>query len=426
MAEIQPFRGIRYNPEVVGDLSAVTSPPYDVLTPEECEALRQLSPYNVIRLILGPSGDDEGNPQPYLEAGRLWRTWQEQGVLIADERPCLYLIQQEFHWDGRAHKRRGLVCLVKLHDYADGVILPHERTFPKHKRDRYRLMEATRANLDSVFGLYDEERHSISDLLAEGCRSGPVAASRNGDERNTVWRVEDAALINELTDALAHEPIVIADGHHRYETALAYRVDQFMKTGVRSVALDYVMMTLSSVRDPGVLALPTHRVVSAPAGMPLPPIITEPCAALVSSLAFCYHVDECASASHLLEALREAAEQQQRAFGVYLGPRSCLLVRTRSSAPTDPAEDMDVLREDILDRLPDLLGYPSLDVSYTQSAAAAVAKVDAGAAVAALLVNPVPVADVFRTALRGKRMPEKSTYFYPKLRSGLVMRSLDL
>jgi uncharacterized protein (DUF1015 family) len=124
--------------------------------------------------------------------------------------------------------------------------------------------------------------------------------------------------------------------------------------------------------------------------------------------------------------LREAAEQQQRAFGVYLGPRSCLLARTRSSAPTDPAEDMDVLREDILDRLPDLLGYPSLDVSYTQSAAAAVAKVDAGAAVAALLVNPVPVADVFRTALRGKRMPEKSTYFYPKLRSGLVMRSLDL
>jgi len=418
-----PFRAVMYNPAKVGDLGAVTSPPYDVLSPEDCRRLREKHPRNVIRLILGPH-TGEGNGR-YEEAGRTWREWLADGTLLVDERPALYLYQQDFQWESRRYRRRGLVCLVRLQGYEDGVILPHERTFPSHKQDRYRLLEATRANLDSVFGIYDEERGVVSELVGQACGAQPILQAEADGETHTVWRIDDAELVREITLALAHEPIVIADGHHRYETALTYRMNHFLGGGRGRSAADYVLMTLSSARDPGLLVLPTHRLVKVPEGVVCRTTAVRLAEALAESLAFAYDVVECVSVDHLRQHLRDAAASRTRAFGVYLGPDVCVLLRWRSSAPSDPAEDMYALRRDVLDPIPDLLGCPAVELAYTQSALEAAEAVSSGQAALAVLVNPVPVADVFRTALTGRRLPEKSTYFHPKLRSGILMRSLE-
>lgn len=423
MADLTPFRAVMYNPAKVGDLGAVTAPPYDVLSPEDCRKLRDRHPRNVIRLILGPHlGEDNGR---YEEAGRTWREWLADGTLLVDERPAFYLYQQDFEWERRRYRRRGLVCLVRLQAYEDGVILPHERTFPSHKQDRYKLLEATRANLDSVFGIYDEERGVVSELVAQACGAEPVLQAEADGERHTVWRIDDPGLVQEITLALAHEPIVIADGHHRYETALAYRMNHFLRGGQVGSAADYVLMTLTSARDPGLLVLPTHRLVKLPAGVSCRLSPSQLADALAENLAFAYDVEECLSLDHLSQQLRDAGAARSRAFGVYMGADVCILLRWRSSAPSDPAEDMDILRKDVVDLIADVLECPSPELAYTQSTSEAAEAVRSGEALLAVLVNPVPVADVFRTALAGRRLPEKSTYFHPKLRSGILMRSLE-
>jgi uncharacterized protein (DUF1015 family) len=422
LAVIQPFRAVRYNPEKVKDLGAVTAPPYDVLSAEDCERLRQRHPYNVIRLILGPQLDSSDDKR-YEEAARTWRRWLADGILITESEPALYVCQQEFEWEGRSYRRKGLVCLVRLEPYENKVILPHEHTFPSHKRDRYKLLEATKANLDSVFGIYDEERGCVSDLLGQAASGTPMMVAEADGEVHQIWRLSDPLLIREVADALAHEPIVIADGHHRYETALAYKLDQFVKSGVRMPALDYVLMTLCSVRDPGLLVLPTHRIVALPPGINIAPDVVV--SKLVEGLAFGYDAEECVSVDHLLENLKENSRRGFRAFGVYVGAGNCYMVKSKGAVSSYPSEDMDALAKDVIERLPDLLGVSSVNLGYTQSASQAVREVDSGKAVMAILVNPVPVSEVFSAAVSGRRMPEKSTYFYPKLRSGLLMRSLD-
>ncbi|MGQ9523583.1 MAG: DUF1015 family protein [Armatimonadota bacterium] len=423
MADLAPFRAVMYNPRKVGDLGAVTAPPYDVLSPEDCLELRRKHALYLIGLILWPYlGEDNGR---YEEAGRTWRRWLSDGTLVVDERPAFYLYQQDFGWEGRRYRRRGLVCLVRLHSYEDGVILPHEQTIASHKQDRYKLLEATRANLDSVFGVYDEQRGVVSELVAQASTSEPILSVEADGETHTVWRIDNPSLIMEITLALAHEPIVIADGHHRYETALTYRMNHFLDGRERQLAADYVLMTLCSAKDPGLLVLPTHRVVKLSEGAVRSVSPVQLAERLAESLAFAYDVEECLSLDHLCQHLRDASVSRSRAFGVCLAPDVFVLLRWRSSAPSDPAEDIDVLRRDVLGLLPDLIGCPSIELAYTQSASQAAAEVYSEKAVMAVLVNPVPVADVFRTALTGRRLPEKSTYFHPKLRSGLIMRSLE-
>src|SRR5581483_11150805 len=215
---VRPLAGVRYDTTKVGDPGNVLAPPYDVISPSDQDALHARSPYNVIRLIL-PRDPDRG-----AAAGRQLRAWMASGVLVHDPEPALYLYSQRFSLpDGTTRRRDGVICLLQLEDFARGVVRPHERTLPGPKADRLRILRATGANLSPIFGLYARPGERVRDLLGGAALRAPVLAVQDWHQ---LWRVTDAGAIARFTEALAAESVIIADGHHRYETALAYRDEQ--------------------------------------------------------------------------------------------------------------------------------------------------------------------------------------------------------
>jgi uncharacterized protein (DUF1015 family) len=359
MAEVKPFRAVRYSDQA-GSLDVLVAPPYDVISPEEREELRARSPHNVVHLTLP---DDE------VEAGRLWAEWRRDGVLTDDEEPsCWWLSQDYVGPDGIARTREGLVAALRIEPYENRVILPHERTHRGPKEGRLRLLRETRAQLEPLFFLYE----------------GPPPASR--PEREPDLRVEGVRLwriaSNGAAEAFAPRQLLIADGHHRYETALAYHEED----GTAESA--YVLAALVSLEDPGLMIFPTHRVF---AREPAEPLATE---------------ERLPDAESAMAALNELP--RERAAAVVYRPGDAELA-------VDGEGELDV-------RLVDRLGHEG--ISYTPDWQEAVHAVDCGEAAVAVLMRPTRIEDVFAVAQRGETMPQKSTYFYPKLVSGLLFLAL--
>ena len=397
MATISPLRAVRYDTARSGGLRDVIAPPYDVISADEQAALYDRSPYNVVRLILA-------RETPRAEAAaRALAAWVGQGVLARDAGPALYLYRQTFHVAGLGERtREGVLCRLQLERFESGLVRPHERTFPGPKADRLALLRATGAYLSPIFGLYAGAGASLRDVFAAVARTPPLEDVReSGGEVHRVWRIAEPATIEAIVRTLAPESILIADGHHRYETALTHRDEG---------GPAHVLAYLADMHDAGLVILPTHRLVPGP--LPLAP------AALADRLGEGFVVEP-----RPLERPRGAgeidcilADRQLR-----LRPRPGLVAALERLPAPLRSLDVTLFQRGILEPI---LGLETHGLTFTHDDAEAVAAVP-GRAAAAFLVNPPSIEAVRAVCLAGEVMPEKSTYFYPKLADGLVFDLFD-
>jgi uncharacterized protein (DUF1015 family) len=424
VAEVRPFRGLRYRADASSDLAPVLCPPYDVIAPAEADALRAVSPHNAIHLELPV---DQGATDRYTAAAASLAAWQAAGVLVREERPAWYAVEEEFAWGGQPHRRRGVLVLVRLAPWEDDVVLPHERTLAGPKADRLALLEACATNLSPVFLLHPPRPAAEDALWRAGAARPPLAEATLGPaDRLRLWAIEADA--TDWGAALADARLYVADGHHRYETALRYRDERQRTSGQVPVGADYVLAYLVSTADPGLLLLPTHRCAPAD-GVDL--------AALEALLAERFSVETVppragdGAAPTAALARVAAAASVGTALGIYT-PGNLRIARPREAAlqllPAERApawRALDVAQADSLLFQP-LLGSDAAErLTYTRDAAEALGRVDDGAAAFAVLLNPLGAGQMAAVAEAHERMPQKSTYFYPKLPTGLLFHRLD-
>lgn len=416
MADVQPFRALHYDLERTGGLQAVAAPPYDVIDADQRAALVARSPYNVVEVDLpvDPAGGD-----PYAHAAEMLSAWQDEGVLVRDDAPALWALEQDYTGpDGQRRTRRGFFARVRVEDYGPGRIRPHERTHPGPKEDRLRLTRATRANLSPIFSLYDDPEGAAWGALAPHTEADPWGEVT--DEDGTVhrlWRVDDADTGAAVTEALAGVELLIADGHHRYETARVYQ----QETG--DPGAGWVLMCLVALQDPGLTVFPTHRLLTE---------LDEDKRARLHQV-----LGEDFTAAPI-----DAAELEPTGGGSvrmgYLdadGPRM-LTLRDPSVADAalpgkpEPYRELDTaVLEGVV--LRGALGMSEDDIShlhgldYARDTAQARERVERGEADAAFFMRGTPVSQVRAVAAAGESMPPKSTYFFPKVLTGMVFNPLD-
>jgi uncharacterized protein (DUF1015 family) len=367
---LKPFRALRYDPGTVGPLDAVVSPPHDVVTPDRREALVTASPYNAVRLL---------NPESPAEAARLIGAWRDEGVLVRETEPAVWILEETFPGlDGGTRTRRGLVARVELLPYSNGQVLPHERTFERQKDARLELLRAVRMKLSPVFLVHEGASPAIPE------RAPDMEATLDG-VTSRVWRIAGDDAIAEALGRVDGR-LLIADGHHRYETALAYHEEQGTEES------GYVLSTLVSRDDDGLEILPTHRLVSGE-----PPEL---------------------DGSFRLTDIEPSAEAGTAALAGLDRDHPAFVLLRRDSAQLAESEGAE-LDTAVIDRL------PLEDVRYTPSAVAAEEAVRGGRADAAFLVRAPTLDQVTAVARAGELLPEKTTYFFPKLTSGLVFSPFD-
>lgn len=435
MADVRPFRALRYDPAVAGDPARLIAPPYDVIGPEEQRRLYAASPYNVVRLEYGEerAGDAPGHDR-YARAAADLRRWREEGALVLDEHPRFYVYEQEFTHEGR-RRRRALLAVVRLEPWERGVILPHERTLPRPKEDRLRLLRSVRTNVSPVFGLY-RNRSALGELIEP--EGSPLLEATTPDGQRHRLLVVPHDRERAIREAFASRAIYIADGHHRYETALAYR-DERRAQATRWTGEEpenFVLMALVAADDSGLVVLPTHRLLR-------PPVVPHDLAARLSRF---FDIEDVTPKSWdgtaLLRLLARlaAAGRETVAFGALgLEEQRYHLLRLLSFEAVEPLLppdkpavwrrlDVAVLQHVVLKAC---LGIDESAVaagevvSYTEDAEQARAAVERGRARLAFLLNPTPVDQILAVADAGERMPQKSTYFYPKLATGLALYAFE-
>jgi uncharacterized protein (DUF1015 family) len=439
MSRVFAFRGVRYAPAAAPDLAALLCPPYDVISPEEQRQLEARSPLNAVHLELPE--DAPGQPgSRYAQAAERWRAWQRDGILRRDSSPSFTLHATDFLHAGQAHTRRDLLAAVPVEPWASGspgAIRPHEQTMASPKADRLALLEATHANLSPLWLLHREPASALEAAWAAAEARPPAAEFGLGDERHRLWLVDEPETVAAIEASFAAEvtSLYVADGHHRYETALAFRA----QAGENCPGAGRVLAVLTRATDPGLVVLPTHRLLRH-----LDPSVTPEELETRWSDVFHYEYypvwDE-APPDQIDALLRQLASQGRAAptFGV-LGPGAAdlfglLELRGRKPPPgalppghSEAWQNLDVvlLQALVIDPLVAETGRPREEVlSYTRDPYAAFAAVRGRQADMALFVNPTPVDQVLAVADAGDRLPEKSTYFYPKPPTGLVMRDLD-
>jgi uncharacterized protein (DUF1015 family) len=438
MPGLLPFRGIRYAARAPV-LSSLISPPYDCISAEELEVLAARNPHNVVHLILGKERPGDGAEEnKYVRSARWFREWLDKGILKQDPRPAIYPLEQTFEAPGgRQLTRRGLIAAIRLHDFKDGVIVPHESTVPATKANLLELLKNAGANLSPILGLYPDPRNEAIGALAAAVAVDPVAEADSDDRvHHRLWRVEDPHVIAAVQRVLADRRVLIADGHHRYEAALAYR--DFVDFRMPGLSPDgghrYILMFLCSMSDPGMLIYPMHRLV----GMPD-----------LDLLGFLASLERFFTVETLLEDVRRPAG---RAWAIsrlaeHLGKSTAFVLVSAS----DRKARILTLRDDV-----DLgeVGFPksenlrALDVTvlhslvfrallrlspdseeqavrFVKDAGEAVTRVLSGETTFAFLVNPTPMWQVQAVGEAGETMPQKSTSFHPQIPSGLVFRKID-
>lgn len=406
MAEIRPLNAIHYAPGV--DLDAVVAPPYDVIDDEQRAALLARSPHNVVEIDL-PIGDE-----PYEHAAQTLAAWLAEGVLVRDDEPAIWALTQEYtDPDGTRRTRSGFFAAVKVEDYGPGRIRPHERTHPGPKEDRLRLTRATRANLSPIFSLYSGT--SAWDAIAPHLTSAPFGETTDPDGTvNRLWRVADADTITTVTSALASAELLIADGHHRYETARVYAEEQ------GTPEAGWVLMCLVALEDPGLSIFPTHRLVRGRG--------TVRYENLATTLRANFQVAE-ATEDDLAPPPTDGPMQLGYLDSHFQRPLRLTFV---GDTPTDlqgPLADLDTaVLEQLLLKGPLELTDSDIshlhDFGYARDREQAIALVRSGAFDVAFLLRPTPVEQVRAVAAAGQSMPPKSTYFFPKVPTGLVLNPL--
>jgi uncharacterized protein (DUF1015 family) len=423
VADVRPFRALRYAPHL--DFAAAISPPFDVISPDQQRALHERAPYNAVHIELAET--DRGGR--YQRAASALHGWLRDGTLQLDEAPAFYLYDQTFERDGKSYTRRLLFARLRLEPWDKGIVLPHEQTFGAPKEDRMRLLRAIRTNTSPVFLIYRDHDQQIDSVLQSSAAS--LVADFTGDDgqQHLLHRLDDPRILDALTAAFEIEVLYIADGHHRYETALAYRDECRAAASAWSgdEPENFAMVALASARDAGLLVLPIHRVTTG--GRPLGEALDR----LASSFA----VEKHTSLESLTSVL--AAHRDDTAFGLISADADELLlltVKDRSAVDSLlPQERSDAWRS--LDYaianhaiLKHGLGLTDEQMSdyetlwFTEDANEAFHDIRSGRARYAVLMNPVAVERVLDVADSGERMPQKSTFFYPKVPTGLVFNPL--
>ena len=439
MAEVIPFKGVLYNPKLIADMADVVTPPYDVISPREQEEFYGRHANNVIRLILGkPEQGDQDQTDIHRRAGQYFRRWMETGVLEQDPEAAFYLTSVTFSYGGERISRFGIIGRVRLEPFEKGIVLPHERTFSKVKSERLQLMKACHTNFSPIFGLY-ADGNGILKKIAETARTQKpdmdFVDSKGLGHR--LWRLLDKELQNHVRASLNDQCIYIADGHHRYETALNYRdwVRDNTADFDSNHPANFVMMSLSSLNDPGMVILPAHRLLK---DIPAPDMdsLMEKAAAYFDIRSYVMDGDPVRCVADFDETL--AAHADGNAIGLYMKHRPVLnILVLRSGVMKRLFEDElpDALRDldvNVLTRLlmTELMGFDQerLDdatkIGYATTSQAAVQAVQEDQADMAFILNPTKIEQVQRVSREGLIMPRKSTYFYPKVGSGLVFNLL--
>ena len=415
MARISPLHALHYDVARTGGLAPVAAPPYDVIDPEQRSALLARSPYNVVAIDLpeDPTGGDQ-----YAHAANTLRDWREEGVIVADEQPALWALEQDYTGpDGRRRTRHGIFARVRVEEYGPGRIRPHERTHPGPKEDRLRLTRATRANLSPIFSLYDGDAWPALEQHLEA----PLFAELTDDDgtANRLWRVADPGAIAAVQEALAPAELLIADGHHRYETARVY-AEEIGGDGPHR----HVLMCLVSLADPGLTIFPTHRLLTG--------LDDERRVALREAIRRDWDVEEIAE-----DALEPAPDGRVRIGYLDAHHGRALRLTLKDPAIADAAlpgkppayRRLDTAVTEAL-LLEGALGMTEDDIShlrgldYARDTDQARARVESGEVEAAFFMSSTPVDRVRDVAAAGVNMPPKSTYFFPKVLTGMIFNPL--
>ena len=436
MAVVKPFRGLRYNLDSVSDLSAVITPPYDVISPAEQLRYHKINPYNVVRLdyALDQPDDTPGNNK-YTRAADYVKQWLDEGILVREERPALYLVQHRFTYNDRVYNRLSLMARVKLEDLTTGCIRPHEKTMSKPREDRMRLLKACNANFSPIMVLFRYKPQGFEELFADIIkRPAPQAVDKDG-VKFAMWTISDKSTIAKVSRLLADKMLYIADGHHRYETALNYSLQRHAAnpSDGDDAPYNYVMMTITPAEDPNLLMLPTHRLIKG--------LKQNTLTALKGVLTEYFDTETLAPLSDPAASLKQwlATLQKNRAtcFGLYGldGNKFCILrakkgvnIKVDSEAGDDAVSSLDVaiLHRLILRRILKI-DSPKLEeecLEYTRDGVEAIKRVNKGDHQISFFLNPTPISGMLAVADAKLRMPQKSTYFYPKTPTGLVMNPL--
>ncbi|MDO8142410.1 MAG: DUF1015 domain-containing protein [Candidatus Brocadiales bacterium] len=437
MAIIKPFQGLRYNQDVIADMSSVVTPPYDVISPQEQERYYQIHPNNIIRLDFGKdfSGDTE-KTNKYTRAAEFLNNWRKQGILKQEDAPAISIYDQEFLFGNRRLIRRGFIALVKLEPFDKGYIYPHEQTLPGPKADRLKLTQSCQANLSSIFALFPDENNEVDNYLSTVALTKPeVEFTDDTEVKNKLWVIKEKQAVDKLVALVREKPLFIADGHHRYETSLAYREQMRTENGRLGddLPLDYVMMVCVSMNNPGLQILPAHRLVRNIKDFNFDRIL--------NSLKESFTVELIGKGCRVEDFMpRLNAETRGHTFVMYAGQEDTYYRLQLSNEKlldtvfaNDHPEwrhlDAGILHSAVIHKI---LGIHSTDVAlkdyvkYVKEETDAVSLVKSGQYQLAFFLRPTRIEQVREIAMSRKVMPPKSTYFYPKLITGIVINSLKV
>ncbi len=432
MARVIPFKGLRYNQQEAGSIDQLVTPPYDIISPEEQQGYYQKNPYNCIRLELGEKSDsDSSSDNRYTRSKQCLDEWIAKGVLQADENPALYLYQQVFSSGKETKTRTGFLCGLKLEEYDKKVVLPHETTLPKDTADRLDLMKACHSNFSPIFGLYSDKERVVDTALAQ-------AAAKNDpdydfeDENHVIqrlWKIDDPAVISAVQQAMADKQVLIADGHHRYETALNF--NKYMLEQGQS-GYDYIMISLVNLYDPGLVIYPTHRLIKMP-DIDIDRLLYKLKDYFILEL---YDDKKSIIPSYILHMSERkdvpcyCMATQDRIYVITIDKWSDYLDLLPQDKPENWRNlDVTILHKVVLEHI---LGISEEEVAknqivkYTRDTkyffrAFKNKEFDLG-----FFMNAPKLQDVIDIANAGEKMPQKSTYFYPKLTTGLVFNYFDV
>lgn len=417
MARIAAFSGIRYNQKKIKDLKSAVTPPYDVISRTQESEFYKANKYNFIRIILGKEKiGDTRRDNKYTRAKGFFKKWLNERVFIEDKEPCVYIYEQSYNFKGKRLNRIGFISLLELEPPGKGMVFPHEKTFCKPKEDRLALLEAVEANLSPIFGLYSDRELRIDKLLKSGCSAKPVIDLKFEGVENRLWKVSDDNFIRRLAKLMQDKKIFIADGHHRYEVACFYHK---LMRGSKKIKSGWTMMYFCNLESKGLKVFPTHRVIRN-----IAPKITEKLFLLLSRH---FLIQSVRSIKELFLKLK-AAKSNEHLFGLYLGKKRFYLLRLKNNQTAFSRNNPDVviLHNLILSESIGIKekGNAEADILHTRDERLAMKLVDDREYRAAFFMNPPHPAQISAMAGLCRKMPHKSTYFYPKPLSGLVINSL--
>lgn len=433
MVRIAPFRGVYYNPKKIRDLARVIAPPYDVISPADQERLYKKSPYNFVRL------DFNVDPEPYQAVAQMLAEWQAQGIFERDEQPAIYFLTQRFRLKGGEEKiRQGFIAVTELQDFLGGEIRPHEKTHAAPREDRLKLMLACHTQLSPVFTLYAEPKKTVDRILAlavEGAAPMIEIQQDNGDTCR-LWRITDPAVIEKVQREMADQRLLIADGHHRYEATLAYRDQMRRQRGqwTGREAFNYVMVYCANMTDANVVVLPTHRLVRG--------YTHKPFLELEEALQTYFYVEQHPKTPEgkvaFLKAFTTAAKKHRVIGASFKRDPRYLILRLKNKRImqrlandlSGPLRELDVTILHLL-VLEHILGMPPElqergdTIRYSQDEEVVLQAVEKEDYQAAFILSAPKTGEILAIASSGEKMPQKSTYFYPKLSSGLIVNKID-